>query len=123
DGVLTLYDAITDKFLCKYNIPETEGNVLCLDESVSHVKTGVEQARRLLGNEDLAIKFMDTLAVTNKRYYTKQCSNLVVMLNYVSRQSMLEAMNHCFTVERYSIVELIAYLIYRHGKDSVRKFC
>lgn len=123
DGILTLYDAITDKFLCKYNIPETEGNVLCLDESVSHVKTGVEQARRLLGDSDIAIKFMDTLAVTNKRYYPKQCFNLVVMLNYVSRQSMLEAMNHCFTVGRYSIVELIAYLIYRHGKDSVRKFC
>ena len=121
DGVLIMFDALTDEMMCKYTIPDSEGNVLSMGDNTTAMPTAKEHIVRLLDNDSVVITFVDGMENKAPRYTSMQCVTLVKSMAYFTKASMLEAMTHCNNIQRYKLEEILAYMIYKHGVDSVRK--
>ncbi len=116
-----MFDALTDELMCKYTIPDSEGNVLSMGDNTTATPTAKEHIVRLLDNDNVVIAFVDGMENKAPRYTSMQCVTLVKSMAYFTKASMLEAMTHCNNIQRYKLEEILAYMIYKHGVDSVRK--
>jgi transposase len=119
-GCIAVYDAVTDLFLCKHEIPLTTGIVVKLETNNDVGTVSTDGLKRLFNYKPLVLDFINALEETNSQYANKQCSRIMRLVNYYKKDEMLEAFEYCLTAGKCNCMEFISYLIYRYGHERLK---
>lgn len=118
EGVLTLYNAESNQFICNHTLHEGEGNVITLEE-VAPSNVSFENIRRTFGNDERLNAFLDK--VHPKRYLFAQCRQIDHLVKYYTDLQVMSAIEYCLRADKYNTTELAAYLIYKFGVNKSRR--
>ena len=92
-GCIAVYDAVTDLFLCKHEIPLTTGIVVKLETNNDIGTVSTDGLKRLFDYKPLVLNLINALEKTNSRYANKQCSRIMRLVNYYKRMRCLKPLN------------------------------
>lgn len=110
-----------DRFLCKHRIAEGKGNIVSLPEEKKELSIEEELLLDYKDNPD-AIEFLTLLRKQSPRYVYPQCNRLRRMQKYYSDEQMDVGFLHCLNAGDCSVLELTAFLIYKYGEETAKKF-
>ena len=73
-------------------------------------------------DDEIAISFLKSLRKQKPRYVYAQCDRLRRMQKFYTDEQIQIGMAHCNLVGICTIMELSAYLLYRYGEETARKY-
>lgn len=118
---LLFYHALTSDAICRHNIAEGKGNVVPLPEEDKNLSIEEELLMDYKDNPD-AVEFLTLLRKQSPRYVYPQCNRLRRMQKYYSDEQMDVGFLHCLNAGDCSVQELTAFLIYKYGEETAKKF-
>ena len=121
DGELLIYCCETGDEICRHTVSTGKEFVVKLPQSKSESVT-LLKIRRQFGDDELFEKFFNGLKKQTPRYLAKQCAALLVATQHYDNQQLDEAFAHCLKVEICTFTQLMAFLIFKHGKDIAKRF-
>ena len=121
DDTLLIYHALTNDLICRFPVPEGTGNVVSLpqEEKVLSIE---EEMHAYYADDETALQFLKGMRRQKPRYVYKQCDRLRRMQKFYTDEQIHIGMEHCILVNICTVMELSAYLLYRYGEETARKY-
>lgn len=88
--------------------------------SVADKAVSLTQLKRIFSENSVVCTFVEGIDKQCKRYKTTHYRWVLKLSKHYSIDELEEAMEHCIRINTFSVHELAAYLIYRHGESKVR---
>ena len=73
-------------------------------------------------DDETALHFLKGMRKQKPRYVYKQCDRLRRMQKFYTDEQIHIGMEHCILVNICTVMELSAYLLYRYGEETARKY-
>lgn len=121
DNTLLIYHALTNDLICRFEMPEGVGHIVSLpkEEKVLSIE---QEMHSYYADDETAIAFLKSMRKQKPRYVYAQCDRLRRMQKYYTDEQIHVGMEHCNLVGICTMLELSAYLLYRYGEDTARKY-
>ena len=120
-GIILIYHALTNNLLCKYAIPQGEGNSLILPKVEKTLSIEEELLLDYKGYP-IAQKFFTSLRKQSPRYVYPQCNRIRRLQKYYSEEQLVGGFEFCVKEDICSVKELCSYLLYRYGEEIAKKY-
>ena len=121
DSTLLIYHALTNDLICRFEVPDGIGHVVSLPKT-EKVLSIEQELHEYYADDETALKFLKTMRKQKPRYVFRQCERLRRMQKYYTDEQIRIAMEHCNHVGVCTVFELSAYLLYRYGEETARKY-
>ena len=121
EDTLLIYHALTNDLICRFPVHEGTGNVVSLpqEEKVLSIE---EEMHAYYADDETALQFLKRMRKQKPRYVYKQCDRLRYMQKFYTDEQIHIGMEHCVLANICTVMELSAYLLYRYGEDTARKY-
>ena len=121
ENILLVYHALTNDMICKFEIPEGIGNIVSLPEK-EKILSVEEEMKMYYADDETALKFLQGVRKQKPRYVYAQCERMKRIQKFYTHEQIHIGMEHCNIVNICTVMELSAYLLYRYGEETARKF-
>jgi len=121
ENTLLIYHALTNDLICRFDVPEGTGNVVSLPETEKALSIE-QELQAYYADDETALTFLKTMRKQKPRYVYAQCDRIRRMQKYYTDNQIHIGMEHCNLVGICTVLELSAYLLYRYGEDTARKY-
>ena len=109
-------DLETDQIIATHKLSTKKDERMTLNDEYEVDGVGEYVVKRYFKDDINAMKFLDSIEANQKRYFKKSCVKIKRLIRIYSKEEMDEAFTHCVNNGRNTILELIAFLIFKHGE-------
>lgn len=118
DGVnVIIRDKDNDEIIAIHPLSTKKDERMTLDNKYDADGIGEYLVIREFKDDTNAIKFLKEIETNANRYYKKATMKLKSLMRYYSKEELSSCFKFCTMNNRYSLLEFLAYLIYKHGES------
>ncbi len=118
DGInVIIRDKDNDEIIAIHPLSTKKDERMTLDNKYDEDGVGEYLVKREFKDDVNAIKFLKEIETNANRYYKKATIKIKSLMRYYSKEELSDCFKFCAMNNRYSLLEFLAYLIYKYGEE------
>ena len=120
DGELHFYFLETNELICKHTLASGKNQVMQYERNRGESVKQYEM-EQLFAGEELYEKYMNHIRTKLPKYFVRQSVALKKTSRFYTKAEILKAMRHCVFTNDCKYSELMAFLIYKYGRERAKE--